>query len=277
MIAHQKALTWQELFDIAMSQQLNAQEIGQLAQNVASALRTKGRHAEAGRVLVEYGRDVKEAVVVLSEGNEFSEAVRIVSNPRFSFIGSAKMKLQASLHATTGLLSSIIIPALLEAVERLTEEADEIREQVEKQVARLAVLREKRISDSANFYGDLLPQDADDALDNVDVQTDAASTVATTQFTRYTAAPVSTRAGTVKTGRSRATSKQTKKALKKAITGAKGSIYEESYLLGSLSRLVVDGGRIAVLIGELHSSYNTRIAVDDLTLQLLRPPRAASL
>lgn len=79
MIAHQRALTWQELFEIAMTQQLNAQEIGQLAQNVASALRTKGRHAEAGRVLVEYGRDVKEAVVVLSEGSEFSEAIRIVS------------------------------------------------------------------------------------------------------------------------------------------------------------------------------------------------------
>ena len=86
MIAHQRALTWQELFEIAMTQQLNAQEIGQLAQNVASALRTKGRHAEAGRVLVEYGRDVKEAVVVLSEGNEFSEAIRIVSGARLRYV-----------------------------------------------------------------------------------------------------------------------------------------------------------------------------------------------
>lgn len=50
----------------------------------------------------------------------------------------------------------------------------------------------------AGFYGRLLPTDGDDALDNVDMQTDA-GTAATTMFTRYTAA-ASTRAGTVKSG-----------------------------------------------------------------------------
>jgi hypothetical protein len=36
--------------------------------------------------------------------------------------------------------------------------------------------------------------------------------------------------------------------MRKAATGAKGSIFEESYLLGSLSRLVTDNGRIATLV-----------------------------
>lgn len=36
--------------------------------------------------------------------------------------------------------------------------------------------------------------------------------------------------------------------MKKAATGAKGSIFEESYLLGSLSRLVAEGGRLASLV-----------------------------
>lgn len=51
----------------------------------------------------------------------------------------------------------------------------------------------------ASFYGSLAPGATDDALDNVDMQTDA-GTAATTQFTRYTAAQASTRAGTVKSG-----------------------------------------------------------------------------
>ena len=99
----------------------------------------------------------------------------------------------------------------------------------------------------ASFYGQLSRENG--AIDNVDLQTDAGSTVATTQFTRYTAAPVPSQNGTMKSGRSRKTSKTDRKTLKKAAAGAKGSVYEESYLLGSLSRLVVDGGRLAALVG----------------------------
>lgn len=36
--------------------------------------------------------------------------------------------------------------------------------------------------------------------------------------------------------------------MRKAASGAKGSIFEESYLLGSLSRLVAEGGRLATVI-----------------------------
>ena len=79
MVAHQRALTWVELFEIALKEELSAEEIGTLAQNTAEALKGKGRYAEAGRVLLEYGRDVKAAVAALSEGNDFTEAMRIVS------------------------------------------------------------------------------------------------------------------------------------------------------------------------------------------------------
>lgn len=42
-------------------------------------LQSKGRHADAGRVLLEYGRNVKGAVSALTEGGLFSEALRLVS------------------------------------------------------------------------------------------------------------------------------------------------------------------------------------------------------
>ncbi|SRR6266404_948436 len=45
----------------------------------AEDLTSKKRHAEASQVLVDYAQDVREAVITLVNGNQFSEARRIVS------------------------------------------------------------------------------------------------------------------------------------------------------------------------------------------------------
>lgn len=79
MIAHQRALTWRELFNIAINEGLSEDDLATLAENVGDALKAKGRHAEAGRVFLDYAKDVKNAVIVLSDGNDFSEAIRVVS------------------------------------------------------------------------------------------------------------------------------------------------------------------------------------------------------
>ena len=85
MIAHQRALTWRELFDIAVKEGLSEEEMATLAENVGDALKAKGRHAEAGRIFLDYAKDVKNAIIVLSDGNEFSEAIRIVRRDTNSF------------------------------------------------------------------------------------------------------------------------------------------------------------------------------------------------
>ena len=41
-------------------------------------LSSKKRHAEAARVLLDYCKDIRETVIALVEGNDFSEARRIV-------------------------------------------------------------------------------------------------------------------------------------------------------------------------------------------------------
>jgi elongator complex protein 1 len=40
---------------------------------------SKKRHPEAARVLLDYSKDIREAVIALVQGNHFSEARRIVS------------------------------------------------------------------------------------------------------------------------------------------------------------------------------------------------------
>jgi elongator complex protein 1 len=42
-------------------------------------LTSKKRYTEAGYVLLDYAEDVREAVIALVQGNQFSEARRIVS------------------------------------------------------------------------------------------------------------------------------------------------------------------------------------------------------
>jgi len=41
-------------------------------------LASKKRYAEAGQVLLDYAEDEREAVIALVQGNQFSEARRIV-------------------------------------------------------------------------------------------------------------------------------------------------------------------------------------------------------
>ncbi len=41
---------------------------------------SKKRHFEAGQVLLDYTKDVRQAVIAFVEGNSFSEARRVVSN-----------------------------------------------------------------------------------------------------------------------------------------------------------------------------------------------------
>jgi elongator complex protein 1 len=97
MIAHEKALEWQELFNLAVLDKMDEEDIVAMGYRVAGTwmcdffswliinngsciedLSSKKRHAEAARVLLDYCKDLREAVIALVEGNGFSEARRIV-------------------------------------------------------------------------------------------------------------------------------------------------------------------------------------------------------
>lgn len=77
--AHLKSLSWQQLFHLALVSKLPTSEIKDLAIQVSDGLKSKRRWIEAGKVLLEYGRDVEGAVAVLCEGDLFGEAMRLVS------------------------------------------------------------------------------------------------------------------------------------------------------------------------------------------------------
>ncbi|ORY54599.1 IKI3 family-domain-containing protein [Leucosporidium creatinivorum] len=226
--AYTKANAWQELFNLAMTEgKRTASEIKALAVDVADNLRAKRRFTEAGRVLLEYGRDVEAAVGALVEGAAFAEALRLTS-----------------LYNRRDLIETHIKPGTLEVESRLVDDFNELTEQVEKQVERLAELKEKR---DANPYQYFCLDDPTSAIDNVELQPDGASD-AGTAFTRYTAAPTTQATSRATSQRSSRTARSRRRAGIKKAAGKKGSIYEETYLLNSLKKSLEV--RLAELQGE---------------------------
>jgi elongator complex protein 1 len=179
---------------------------------------------------------------------------------------------------------------MIEAASTHVEDMDELEEQVNKQVKRLGELKVRREqnpgeclvlplfgltmcrrADQSSWEDDFMGRFDPEAgvAENVDV--DNASTVAGTEFTRYTVAPTtagishgsSKRSGcdiifraltirltrlTPRSERNRRTNSSARKAERNRLTGKKGSIYEENYLLGSLTRTIE--GRLATVQSE---------------------------
>ncbi|KAF7362473.1 polymerase II transcription elongation factor [Mycena venus] len=178
-------------------------------------LASKKRHSDAARVLLDYSKDVREAVIALVQGNCFSEARRIVT-----------------LTDSQTLLTDVIYPGALESRAQISEDIGEMRDQLRKQLQRIRELRVKKAEEPDAFYGM-----ADDNLHNVDVVTDVS--MPATAFTRYTVAPTSMSKSSKRTSRSK------RKIERNA--GRKGTADEEEYLLKSVTKLV---GRFTTTQGD---------------------------
>ncbi|KAF7290054.1 polymerase II transcription elongation factor [Mycena chlorophos] len=208
MVAQEKGLEWQELFDLASQTGMDQEDIVAMGYRVAEDLVSKKRPAEAARVLLDYAQDTREAVIALVQGNLFSEARRV-----------------ATLHEASELLTDVIHPAALESRSQIAEDLEEMKEQLRKQLNRIRELRVKKLEEPDAFYG----AEDDLNLHNVDAMTDIS--MAPTAFTRYTVAPTTiSRTSTKKTSRSK------RKSERKA--GRKGTVEEEEYLLKSITKLV---------------------------------------
>ena len=96
MIAYEKALDWRELFDLAVRENTPEDKLVEMGLRVAGQidlifwiyldihliladdLSSKKRYAEAAAVFLDYGENVRQAVIAYVEGNFFADARRIV-------------------------------------------------------------------------------------------------------------------------------------------------------------------------------------------------------
>lgn len=100
LVAYERALQWRELFDLAMREGLTEEELKEMGYRVAGVcnwcnwkslihllividpeeLTSKKRYIESGQVLLDYAKDIRSCVDALVQGNNFSEAHRLVRN-----------------------------------------------------------------------------------------------------------------------------------------------------------------------------------------------------
>ena len=158
--AHKEADQWQRALTLALEQRMSAQALLHLTRELADQLEEQHKFEQAARVLLRIP-DLERAVDLLCRANAFVDA-----------------QYECAVHARWDLVETHVAPATLEAHSSLIDEADEIEEQLSKQVARLFELDAKRTHDPAAFYvEDDLP-----GMDNIDVMSDMSQV---TQFTRY--------------------------------------------------------------------------------------------
>ncbi|KIY46095.1 IkappaB kinase complex, IKAP component [Fistulina hepatica ATCC 64428] len=207
MASLEKALEWKDLFDLALRVRMNEEDVAATAYRVAEELGSKKRYAEAARILLDYAEDVREAVICLVQGNNFSEARRVVS-----------------LTHTPELIEDIIYPGAFESRSQIGEDIVEMRDQLRRQLMRIRELRIRKVEEPDAFY-----ETEDSNLHNVDTMTDVS--MPATAFTRYTVAP----SAASRTSNSRSK----RKAERKRGSGRKGTVDEEEYLLTSISKLAI--------------------------------------
>ncbi|KAG2050912.1 pol II transcription elongation factor [Suillus hirtellus] len=220
MISYERALQWQELFELCLKEQLDGDEITEIAYRIAvDELFSKKRFSESARVSLDYAKDVRQAINTLAQGNEFSEARRIIT-----------------LHAKPELIDQVLLPCALDCRTQIGDDIHEMREQLRKQAVRLTELRIKKVEEPVDAFYNV----DDPTLHNVDVMTDVS--MAPTTFTRYTVAPSATSKA------SKRSSKTKRKMERKLGSGRKGTVDEEEYILKSVAKLVE---RCATTQGEI--------------------------
>ncbi|KAI7821425.1 IKI3 family-domain-containing protein [Kickxella alabastrina] len=176
---------------------------------------------DAAAVLLEYTEKDEDALALLVRGGHWAEAMR-----------------NALSRERSDLVETTVRPGLTRACETLGDDLDEIREALASKCARL---REVRSTPLEMIVDQILAMANNDGScsgplpDNIDVMSDTTSMAS--RFSSFTA--TETNASSRMTGSTaRRISKNRKKEEKRKVRGKKGSIYEESYLVDSISKLV---------------------------------------
>lgn len=234
--AMQSSGSWQEAFTLVLAEKRPSSEVVALAKSMAARLEETARYAEAGRVKIEYGRDVEGAIECYVKARDIGECRRI-----------------CSAYGRPDLVETNVKGAALAVRSSIDDDVHEMSEQLHKQTARINDLfaANKRRQEEAGQYAGDDDDNEGGPPDNIDVQSDTSTQI--TRFTRYTkatshAATLSSISASVLTGggenRSRGSKKKSKKEQlkeeRKKASGKKGSAYEEDYLYDSLQRLVKD-------------------------------------
>ncbi|KAJ2403251.1 putative elongator complex protein 1 [Coemansia sp. RSA 2559] len=208
-----KAKEWRMALALAAAPDsgFNTQAVHDTAMEASSVLADRHLFMDAAAVLLEYTAEDEEALLLLVKGKHWAEALRT-----------------ARLRDRSDLIETTVLPGMQSAYSEVGDDLDEISESFKAKVERLRELRAKPLEV-------LVEQHMERAVPDVDVMSDTASMAS--QFSTFTAT-VSNASSRMTGSTARRISKSKRKEERKRVRGKKGSIYEESYLVDSISKLI---------------------------------------
>lgn len=177
---YQSAGNWKMALAMASKLDPSPAHITSVAMSLVIHLSESHRHGEAGRVAIEYLDDVDEGMVLLTEGKEWQECMRV-----------------AYSHGRGDLIETVVAPRAAVSAEMVLSEAKEDIERIGKYWSRLKELREKRV------MMEIAVEAAGGGVgDEMDVDIDGQSDVISLASGLSVYTDSSTRAGTTATGSS---------------------------------------------------------------------------
>lgn len=218
------AVMWRECLACAALAGQEKTSLDSLATSLVESLLESKDYSAAATIYNDHLANVEGAVSALGKGYYFSDAIRLLA-----------------MHKRQDLLETSVDAALAEAFGSMTEMLAEMRTQLHAQIPRLRDLRVKKQNDALAFYAGTRETNAGGDVDIPDdislASTTMTNATGTTLMTRYT--DRQSGVSTLDTNATRRTSKNRRREERKRARGKKGSVYEEEYLVNSISRLIV--------------------------------------
>lgn len=253
---YQSAGNWKMALAMASKLDPSPAHITSVAVSLVTELSESQRHGEAGRVAIEYLDDVDEGMVLLTEGREWQECMRV-----------------AYSQGRGDLIDTVVAPRAAMSASMVLSEAKEDIERIGKYWSRLKELREKRV------MMEIAVEAAGVGVgDEMDVDMDGQSDVISLASGLSVYTDSSTRAGTTVTGSSnvsastiggrQAMKQQKKKRGNKQKRGSKiraGSPEEEAQLaqhiisLAPTTALLTEVGQLTELLCVLGHDDDARV------------------
>ena len=197
---------WQQVLSIAQKFK-SAEFVKEKAKDLIYLLTQRGDSYDAAIIHADYFNEYEEAIALFCKCYHFGDARRMATKDK---------SLEPSFRNS-----------VMEVFSFVTETISEMKKQLNSQIPRLEELEEKRKTEPVGFFES--PEAGDDIPDNISVAETEATTNASI-YTRYTNNTSST-----KITKNR---RQRRREDRKKARGKKGTIYEESYIIGSISRLI---------------------------------------
>ncbi|XP_013379508.1 elongator complex protein 1 [Lingula anatina] len=210
-----KALSWRMALIMAAKLQYEETKMNDLSRMLVTELKNAGRFTEAACILEQYIKDIEEAVVVLIEGCQWEEALRLMH----------KWK-------RTDFIESNLKAALLEKCEQQLNFIEDTQEVFQKHKTRLVIVRKEKerqrleLLEGCGTYNDA----------DADLFSDASSaTGESIQSSKYT---TSSQRSSVASRTSGKSSKNRRKTERKKWSLKEGSAHEDLALVEALSNYI---------------------------------------